>query len=116
MVLHNLVRNGARLDLPGPADHLGNPECSFPVGGFLAAEWRGRTVGPAVGMWAVVGAVYDDGVLGDPEFVDEIEQLTDIAVMVDHRVVVRRLPAPGLTDAFGFGVRPEMHVGHVHPD
>ena len=60
--------------------------------------------------------VDDDGVLGDPQFVDQVEQLTDVAVVVDHRVVVRRLPTAGLAEALRLGVRPEMHVGHVHPD
>ena len=67
-------------------------------------------------MRAVVGAVDDDGVVGDAEFVEEIEQLADIAVMVDHRVVVGRLPAAGLTEALRLGVRAKMHVCHVHPD
>ena len=54
-----------RLDLSRPADHLRNPERALPVGGLLAAERGGRAVGPGVGMRAVVGAVDDDGVLGD---------------------------------------------------
>ena len=110
------LETAARLDLAGPADHLGNPERALPVGGLLAAERGGRAVGPAVGVRAVVGAVDDDGVLGDAEFVDQIEQLADVAVVVDHRVVVRRLPAAGLAEALRLGVRPEVHVGHVHPD
>ena len=115
-MLHNLVGDRARLDFSGPPDHFGNPKCPFPVGGLFAAERRGRAVGPTVGVRAVVGAVDDDGVFGDPEFVDQIEQLADIAVMVDHRVVVGRLPAAGLTQAFRLGVRAEMHVRHIHPD
>ena len=102
-------------DLPGPADHLGNAERAFPVGGLLAAERGRRTVGPAVGVRTVVGRVDDDGVLGDAEFVDEVEQLADVAVVVDHRVVVRRLPAARLAQALGLGMRPEVHVRHVHP-
>ena len=56
MMLDNLVGHAARLDLAGPADHLGNPEGALPVGGLLAAERRGRAVGPAVGVRSVVGA------------------------------------------------------------
>ena len=37
-------------------------------------------------------------------------------VVVDHRVVVRRLPPAGLAETFRLGVGPEVHVGHVHPD
>ena len=35
--------------------------------------------------------------------------------MVDHRVVVRRLPPAGLADALRFRVGAEMHVGGVDP-
>ena len=97
VMLHYLVGDRARLDSPGPPDHFGNAKRAFPVAGLFAAERRGGAVGPTVGVRAVVGAVDDDGVVGDAEFVEEIEQLADIAVMVDHRVVVGRLPAAGLT-------------------
>ena len=36
--------------------------------------------------------------------------------MVDHGVVVRRLPAACLAEALRLGVRVKMHVGEVHPD
>ena len=98
VVLDDLVGHHPGLDLAGPADHLGNPERALPVGVLLAAERRGAAVGPAVAVRPVVGAVDDDGVLGDAEFVEAVEQLTDVAVVVDHRVVVARLPKPGLPD------------------
>ena len=46
-------------------------------------------VGPGVHVRAVVGAVHDDGVLGDAELVEQVEQLADVLVVVDHGVVVR---------------------------
>ena len=66
-------------------------------------------------MRAVVGRVHDERVLGNPELVEVVEQIPHILVMVDHRVVVRRLPAPGLPDAILLGVREHVHVGEVHP-
>ena len=39
----------------------------------------------------------------------------DVLVVVDHRVVVLRLPAPGLPEALRLGVRAEVHVGGVEP-
>ena len=66
-------------------------------------------------MHAVVRAVHDDRVVGDFQFVEQVEQLADVLVVVDHRVVVRRLPAPGLADAPSLGVRAEVHVRRVHP-
>jgi hypothetical protein len=42
---------------------------------------RGRTaVGPGQDLGAVVGRVHDDRVLGDPQLVEEVEQL---AVVLD---------------------------------
>src|SRR5258707_12495738 len=82
MMLPNLVGHRVGFDRPGPADHLRYPERALPVGGLLTSE-RGRSaVGPAVGMRTVIGAVDDDGVLGNAEFVDQIEQLTYVAVVV----------------------------------
>ncbi len=67
-------------------------------------------------MRPVVGGVDDDRVVGDAQLVEQVEQLADVLVVVDHRVVVRRLPAPGLTHALRLRVRVDVHVGHVHPD
>ena len=53
-------------------------------------------------MRPVVGAVHDDRVVGDADVVEQLEHLADALVVVDHRVVVRRLPAPGLALALGF--------------
>ena len=66
-------------------------------------------------MRPVVGRVHDDRVVGDPELVEQVEQLADVPVVVEHRVVVRRLPAAGLAEAPPLGVRAEVHVRRVHP-
>jgi hypothetical protein len=49
------------------------------------------------------------------ELVDEVEQFAHVLVVVDHRVVVGRLPAPGLPEARGLRVRDEVHVRRAHP-
>ena len=67
-------------------------------------------------MRAVVGGVHDDRVLGDAELVEQAEQITDEVVVIEHRVVILRLPAPGPANALGFGMGAEMHVGGVEPD
>ena len=95
------LETDAGRDVAGPADHLGHPERALPVGVLLAAERRHAAVGPGVHVRAVVGAVDDDRVVGDAQLVEQVEQLADVLVVVDHRVVVRRLPAPGLADALG---------------
>ena len=67
-------------------------------------------------MRPVVGAVDDDRVLGDAQLVERVEEQADVLVVVDHRVVVGRLPAARLAEALGLGVGAQVHVGHVHPD
>ena len=115
VVLDDVVGNAARLDLSGPADQLRNPVGALPVGVLLAAERRGARVRPAVAVRAVVGGVDDDGVVGDAEFVEHVEHGADVAVVVDHRVVVLGLPQPGLSLALRLGVGVEVHVGEVAP-
>ena len=102
-------------DLARPADQLRDAERALPVGVLLTAERGHRAVRPGVHVRPVVGAVDDDRVLGDAELVDQVEQLADVAVVIDHRVVVLRLPAPGLADAFRLGVGAQVHVRGVHP-
>ena len=41
---------------------------------------------PGALVRAVVGRVDDDGVVGDAELVDRLQQLADIAVVLDHAV------------------------------
>ena len=67
-------------------------------------------------MRTVVGGVHDDGVVGDAEFVEQIQQVTDEIVVIEHRVVVLRLPAPGAANALGLGMSAEMHVRRVEPN
>jgi hypothetical protein len=63
----------------------------------------------------VVGAVDDDRVVGDTQFVQLVEQCADDFVVVYHRVVVGRLPAPGLAEALGLGMGAKVHVRGVEP-
>ena len=80
VVLDDLVGDRAGGDLAGPADQLGDAEGAFPVGVLLAAERGHRAVGPGVHVRAVVGAVDDDRVLGEPELVEQVEQLADVTL------------------------------------
>ena len=67
-------------------------------------------------MRPIVGAVHDNGVVGDTQLVDFVEHGADIFVMVDHRIVIRALPASGLTQALGFGMGAKVHVSKIDPD
>ena len=112
----DLVGDLARLDLARPAEHRRNPVGAFPVRVLLAAERRHRSVRPAVHVRTVVGRVHDEGVVGDAEIIQRLEDRADILVMIDHGVVIRALPASRLADAFRLGVGAEVHVGGVHPN
>jgi hypothetical protein len=46
------------------------------------------------GVWPVVGAVQHDCVVSDTQLVELIQQRPDRAIVVDHHIVVFRLPAP----------------------
>jgi hypothetical protein len=59
----------------------------------------------------VVGGVHDDGVFGYPQLVEEIEQLTDLTVMIDHGVVV--LALAGDTPDLVLDPGPQVHLGGV---
>src|SRR4029450_6232882 len=52
----------------------------------------------------------------DPEGVQLVQQRAHDLVVVDHGVVVGRLPAPGLPHALRLGMGPQVHVGGVEPD
>ena len=66
-------------------------------------------------MWTVVGGIHDDRVLGDAEIIEHVEQAAHDVVVVEHRVVIRRLPSPGAANTLGLGVRAEVHMGGVEP-
>jgi hypothetical protein len=66
-------------------------------------------------MRAVVGAVHDDGVVRDLELVEEAEHAAHVSIVVDHGVVVARLPPPRLADTLRLRVRAKVHVRGVEP-
>src|SRR5277367_5457481 len=103
MVLDDLVGNRAGWNLAGPPYQLWNAKCALPICVLLAAEGGHRPVGPSVHVRAVVGAVHDEGIFGDAQLVQSIQHLTNILVMVDHGVMVRRLVFASLSEAAGLG-------------
>ena len=99
-------------ELPRPTDEARHAIGAFPVGVLLAAEGRGAGVGPGVVVRAVVGGVLDDGVVGQAEFIDQLEQFADVHVVFDHAVGVFVIP---LVAVPGLDVRAEVHARAVPP-
>ena len=60
---------------------------------FSEAKRGDGAVGPCVVVRAVVGRVHDDGVVGEPELVELVEDHAHVVVVLDHGVVVVALPA-----------------------
>ena len=66
-------------------------------------------------MRTVVSRVHHESIVGDTKLVEIVEHLAHVLVVIDHRVVVGRLPAASLTQALGLRVGVQMHVGEVEP-
>ena len=98
VVLDDLVEDGAHPGiLPGQRTISGARNAPSPVRVLLAAEGSRPRVGPGVPVAAPLSVEYMTIVSSAiPNLSSKIEQLADVPVVVDHRVVVRRPPAAGL--------------------
>src|ERR1700680_3721744 len=112
----DFVRYGSGFDYTRPADHAWHAKCAFPIGILLVAKGRYPSVGPGVHVRTVVGAVHDDGVVGDAEVIELFEEFADDLIVLDHYVMIFGLPATRLANDFGFGVSAEVHMGGVEPN
>ena len=90
-------------------------ESAFPIRVLLTAERSHAPVGPCVHVRTVVGRVQDESIFGNAELVEIIENLADIFIVIDHCVMVGRLPSAGLAQARLLRVGENMHVGEVEP-
>src|SRR5580704_9693480 len=99
-----------------PADNCRHTECPLPVRIFLAAERRRSRVRPAELIRTVIGGVNHDGVFGNSQVVELLEQLTDILVVFPHTVGVVVARHAALALVLWTYVREDMHPREVHPD
>ena len=91
------------------AEKAGNAAKEYGVKN-LEVRVKGPGPGRESAVRAVVGRVHHERVLGEAELVEVVEDLADVLVVVNHRVVVRRLPFPRLAETPLLGVREEMHA------
>ncbi len=107
-------------DVPGPADQAGHPQAAFPGGPLLAAERRVPAVRVKDELVAVVGAVDDDGVFGDPQVLDLLENRADLLVVLEHPGPHHVLLGASLVhrhlEKLRVGMRPDVDRGRVEPD
>ena len=83
-VVDDLVADLVLGDLARPADHRGHTPRAFPVGVLLTPERRHPGIRPGVHVRTVVGRVEHDGVVGDAQLVELVEEDADIGIMLDH--------------------------------
>ena len=83
----DVVDDRAGLDHAGPADAASARGSRLPSWS-PSRRWNGVVPpsGQVMHFGAVVGGVDDDGVVGDAEVVELLEQLADMAVVLDHAV------------------------------
>ena len=113
LVRGDVVDLGARLDDARPAHHARHAVAALPVGVLLALERRRAAIGPGEDLGAVVGGPDDDGVVGDAEVVELLQQLADHAVEFDHAIGVDA--QAGLAFRLRLEMRVDVHARRVEP-
>ena len=109
-----LVAHGAGLDDAGPANGAGHAVAAFPIGVLLAAERCTAAIGPAKRLGAVVGRIHDDGVVLEAQFLELVEHLSHMSVVLDHAVGIRPQARDALAFRLQMGV--DVHPGGVPPE
>src|SRR3954451_2916585 len=109
----NAIQDRAGLDLARPAKEAWHAPSTLPIGVLLAPERRVCAVRPSVVLRSVVGRVHDNGVVGDSQFVELVEDHPDLLVMDDHAIAIRVLSA--LAEVLFRDMGPKMHSRRVIP-
>jgi hypothetical protein len=110
---HKAVDGLACHEFAGPTDEGRHAIGAFPVRILFAAERRGACIRPRIVMRSIVGRVEHDGVVGDAEIVDLLEQQPDVNVMLNHAVAV--LILAGLAAVISLDMSAEVHARGVEP-
>ena len=98
---------------PGQRTIAGTPVATLPIGVLLTPEGGRTSVGPGERLRAVVGRVDHDGIVGDAEVVEFLQELSDLPIMFDHAVRIEA--ESGLALRGGLEVRPDVHARRVEP-
>jgi len=101
------------LDHAGPAHDAGHAVAAFPVGILLALERRRAAIGPGKHLGAVVGRPHDDGVVGNTQVVELLQELTHHAVQLGH--AVGHQTQAGLALRLRLEVSVDVHARRIEP-
>ena len=99
---------------PGQRTSIGTRKPPSQVVPFSPVVRRRAAVRPRRRLRAVVGAVDDDGVVGDAEIVELLQHPADHVVVLDHAVGVEADAGAALGRLLQ--MRPDVHARGVEPD
>ena len=109
----DVIDDRAGLDDTRPAHHAGHAVTALERRVLLAAEHRRAAIGPGEHLRTVVGRVHDDGVVVEAQFLELVEHLADLAIMLDHAIGIDA--ETGLACNAFLQVREDVHLGGVPP-
>src|SRR4030095_11234293 len=99
-----------------PAYKLGYTEGAFPVCIFLTAERSCSSIRPCIAVRPVICAVHYKSILSNSQLIKQVKHLPNVFIMVNHCIMIWRLPPACLPEAFLFCMSESMHVGSVKPN
>ena len=107
------VQRDTGLEFAGPANEGRHAVGAFPVRVLFAAERHGAGIRPRVVVRTVIRRIQHDCIVRDAEFVEELQELADMHVVLDHTVGILILARD--STQFVFYMRPEVHARAVPP-
>lgn len=99
----------------GPTHKRRYAECAFPVGVLLVPEGCSSAVRLGVVVRSIVGRVQHNRVVGDLQFIDQVEQLANMHIMLNHAVVVLVRVWASEVLMLLFDMRAEVHSCCIPP-
>ena len=110
---YDVIVDRTRLDNARPANHLRHSEAPLKGRALLSVERADAAVRPTELLRTVVRAINNDGVVGNAELVQLVEEQSDRIVMFDHTVGIK--PNSRSPLCFLFQSRPDVHSRGAHP-